>query len=532
MYKKILLSSAIAAALGTSGFAQAAVDLDKPSNPLTFAQEIAVGTSTDLNVTVAGQNGGGDTATVGADIVDLTSGATGATKSGAVEVAFGFTIGQGTSKYVRLVFDEPLGAALADEDFYSDNDDVTFSISQGGAAGDTFVIVESAQPTSATSGDLPQTAKFIFAPKTGDEIVATNQNTRSISFSLYETAVDAVNKTNALTSKSGQWITWGPGYALSCTSANPTQIDVVDPKQFTDGTQATNVANLSISAKSVFTEGGVPVTIEANYFGANSEVSIAGSTDAFETATGFLNGFTLDSANTPVNATTGPTSGSATWVASVSADELNGVFAVNADGSTDMVPSNYTLSVVDAASNATYDVGTVSTACGNLQFSGSTDRLDFALTPNGAFSQFARITNPSSTAGDVTVTVINDDGDQVSFDLGDVTGVASSNLVARASTKLININDIFAAAEVADATFALAATGANSKNKLRVVVRGEFGGDAVEGYSAPASANSGTPVISTSSSFTGERLVDRREDGIYIQGLTVSRDNNAFFQTK
>jgi dihydrodipicolinate reductase len=98
MYKKILLSSAIAVALGTSGFAQAAVDLNKPSgeNPLVFAQEIAIGSGIVLNVTAAGIAGGGTSA---ANV--------------AVTVDFGFTIGQGTSKYVRLTFDEALTAALA-----------------------------------------------------------------------------------------------------------------------------------------------------------------------------------------------------------------------------------------------------------------------------------------------------------------------------------------------------------------------------------------------------------------------------------
>ena len=91
MYKKILLSSAIAAALGTAGVAQAAVDLDKPNgeNPIQFAAETDIGTGVVLDVTVAG----GGTAAVIAD--------------------FGFTIGSGTSKYVRLEFDEPLAAALA-----------------------------------------------------------------------------------------------------------------------------------------------------------------------------------------------------------------------------------------------------------------------------------------------------------------------------------------------------------------------------------------------------------------------------------
>ncbi|PAV25013.1 hypothetical protein CF392_13165 [Tamilnaduibacter salinus] len=508
MYKKILLSSAIAAALGTSGVAHAAVDLDQPNgqNPLVFAEEIAVGSGVDLNVTAAGTNGGGDSAT-----------------AAAVEVDFGFTIGQGTSKYVRLGFDQPLAAALVPADFGDDSAAAaTYSISQGGQAGDSFVIVEVAAPTGGA--DVLQDDRFAFQPQDGDEIEATDQNTRSISYDLYETAVDAVNETNLLVSKSGQWITWGPGYDLTCTSANPSQIDVVDPTQFVDGTNTTNVSNLNLSALNVFTEGGTAVTIPANYFGAGAEVVVEGSTEAFETAAGFtLNTVAADAA---------PANGSATWTATADpAAELNGVFAVTADGTNEMVQSNYTLSVTDTAGAATYDVGTVSTACGNLQFSGSTDRLDFALTPNGAFQQLARITNPSGTAGDVTVTVINDDGDQVSFDLGDINGVASNSLDARASTKLINIDDIYAAAQAADPAFAIAATGPDSKNKLRVVVRGEFGGDAVEGYSATDRDSDGSGT-SVTTSFTGERLVERREDGIYIQGLTVSRDNNAFFQTK
>jgi|GEM_PF-542866 len=523
MYKKILLSSAVAVAMGTAGVAQAAVDLDKPNgeNPIVFAQEIAIGTGVDLDVTTAGTPAG----------TPLTQ-AGDAAESAAVAVDFGFTIGQGTSKYVRLSFDEPLAAALttgATGDFADTSSAAaTYSISQGGQAGDTFVIVEVAAPTGGD--DVLQDDRFLFAPQTGDEISATNQNTRSISYELYETAVDAVNQTNGLVSKSGQWISWAPGYEVACTSANPDQIDVVDPTQFVNQGQSTTVATAAFNAKNVYTENGAAVTIAANYFGAGSTVTIEGSTDAFAQ---LANGFTLGSP--AVSPDANPANGSATWT--VSADpvsELAGAFTVNLPSSNtvEMTPSNYTLSIVDDGTQGTqYDVGTISTACGSLQFSGSTDRLDFALTPNGAFQQFARITNPSSTPGDVTVTVINDDGEQVSFDLGDVAGVDSSNLAARASTKLININDIYAAAQAADPAFALAATGPDSKNKLRIVVRGEFGGDAVEGYSATATGTT-AGAVDQSSSFTGERLVERREDGIYIQGLTVARDNNAFFQTK
>lgn len=490
MYKKLILSSAIAAALGTAGVAQAAVDLDKPAgeNPIMFAQEISLGTGVDLDVTAAGTAGGGTSAA-----------------AASVEVAFGFTIGQGTSKYVRLTFDEALGAALEPADFATDSlAGATFSISQGGAAGDTYVIVEVAAPTGGA--DVLNAEHFQFAPATGDEIVATTKNTRSISFDLYETAVDSVNESNVLVAKSGQWITWGPGYELTCTTANPDRIDVVDPTQFLGGGSSTSVSTVALAAKTVFTEGGVLVTIPANYFGAGATVELAGSTAAFETA----GGITLNT----VNADAAPANGTALWTATADpAAELNGIFAVTADGTNDMVPGSYTISVTDAGA-ATYDVGTISTSCGSLQYSGSTDRLDFALTPGGAFTQFARITNPSATTGDVTVTVFNDAGDSVTFPMGDIAGVANP-LEARGSTKLININDIYTAAQTADPAFALAATGADSRNKLRVEVRGEFGDDALEDTTVNSS-----------------RLVERRVDGIYIQGLTVARDNNAFFQTK
>lgn len=495
MYKKLILSSAIAAALGTAGVAQAAVDLDKPNgqNPIVFAQEIGLGTTgVNLDVTAAGSTtGGGD-----------------ATANAAVVTKFGFTIGQGTSKYVRLTFDEALDAALEPADFATDSAAAaTFSVSSGGAAGDTFVIVEVAVPTGATD-DVLSTDRFEFAPQDGDEIVATSTNTRSINYDLYETAVDAVQQTNVLVPKSGQWITWGPGYELTCETANPDRIDVVNPEQFVGGGLSTDVSKLNLEAIDVFADDGTKVTIEDNYFGAGATVELAGSTAAFETAAGI----TLSS----VGADAAPANGTALWTAtSDPASEFNGVFAVTADGSTAMAPSSYIISVTDAGA-ATYDVGTQDVSCDSLQFSGSTDRLDFALTPDGAFTQFARITNPSNVTGDVTVTVYNDAGDDVTFPLGDIAGVASS-LEAHGSTKLININDIYTAAQNFDQSFKITeinGTG-QKRDKLRVEVRGEFGDDALEDTSG-----------------TGNRLVERRADGIYIQGLTVAKDGNAFFQTK
>lgn len=111
MYKKILLSSAIAAAMGTAGVAQAAVDLDKPNgeNPLVFAEEASIpAAGVVLDVTGAGATGGDSAVATAAVVAD-----------------FGFTIGDGTSKYVRLTFQEALASALTVTDFDSDNASAT-----------------------------------------------------------------------------------------------------------------------------------------------------------------------------------------------------------------------------------------------------------------------------------------------------------------------------------------------------------------------------------------------------------------------
>ena len=76
--------------------------------------------------------------------------------------------------------------------------------------------------------------------------------------------------------------------------------------------------------------------------------------------------------------------------------------------------------------------------------------LDFLLTPGGVFRNMVRLTNTSNVDGsDLMVTLTNDGGDEVTFSLGDVEGV-SSDLGPRASTPLININLLYAAAQAVE----------------------------------------------------------------------------------
>ena len=108
--------------------------------------------------------------------------------------------------------------------------------------------------------------------------------------------------------------------------------------------------------------------------------------------------------------------------------------------------------------------------------------LNFLLSPNGVFRNYVRLTNTSPYAGsNLSVTLYNDSGDSITFPLSDVDGL-SSDLAANASTALININALYAAAQAVDrgvdaddepvATFTV--TGGTYGNKLRARFEGSI----------------------------------------------------------
>ena len=123
--------------------------------------------------------------------------------------------------------------------------------------------------------------------------------------------------------------------------------------------------------------------------------------------------------------------------------------------------------------------------------------LDFLLTPNGVFRNMVRLTNTSNVDGsDLMVTLINDGGDEVTFSLGDVEGV-SSDLGPRASTPLININLLYAAAQAVEL----------DEDEEMFTVEGEGMGNKLR------------------AKFEGNVLAG----SLQVQALSVSTDNTTFF---
>ena len=143
-------------------------------------------------------------------------------------------------------------------------------------------------------------------------------------------------------------------------------------------------------------------------------------------------------------------------------------------------------------------------AIADVNFKGSTlvrnsdsADLNFLLTPEGTFRNYVRLTNTSSVQGsNLMVTLINDAGDKVTFPLSDVKGL-SDELAPRASTKLININDLYAAAQalkLAEGEKMFTVMGEGMSDKLRA----EFEGSILSG-------------------------------NLKAQALSVSTDNTSFF---
>lgn len=174
MLNKKILAVAIATAVSTNAFA--AIDIsDDAAVAVVFASEFV--TPAETLVVINGSGGG-------ASDLDITSN-------------FGFSIADGTSKYIRLelanaTFETPVNAGS----FSSNNGSAGFAISQGGAAGDTTVVVE----VAANGGNIQQTDTFILDAA---DFEISQASASSVAYSLHDDAPDAVANESALSTQTG-----------------------------------------------------------------------------------------------------------------------------------------------------------------------------------------------------------------------------------------------------------------------------------------------------------------------------------------
>lgn len=201
MFKKSLMAAAIVAV--TASPAYAVLDLDAESGA----------------VIVATESYGAADLTMG--YLDLDNGATDDLYNVAAQI--GFTIAQGTSKYVRISLANARFGTSVNSNSLTTNGagsatgTGTFSaqLSQGGAAGDDFVIFE----VTDSANDIALTDVVTLAlgnggtagGQAGDSVLESLAgNAATVTFEVYESAADAVNQitSNRLVNKTYEFLTY------------------------------------------------------------------------------------------------------------------------------------------------------------------------------------------------------------------------------------------------------------------------------------------------------------------------------------
>lgn len=464
---KKLLSVAIAAGLASSSASAFNADLDAGTGATSFASEVTIGTSGLILEPAA---------------------------LGTVTVNTGFSISDSTERYMR--FD--LSGATFTTAVGSGNLTVHSSggtganaanevLSSGGAAKSTSVIFE----VTASSGNTVGVGND--AVLTLPQLTVAAAGSVTITYKLFSDPVNAVNNTagTELVSKTGTIASFTAANTTAVTTGSntPSKIDVTaETKKFVANTTTTalntiintigdftttdsagtqvNAANTVVTSTVLQSAANLVVTGDFTF----TQDLTSGAPDGTYTNTNvFLdNTAPFDCGASNVAATT-LTATTATFTGISNAANRNAI-CVRANGVSIINEGSYT-ATYEPTENTGYSDVTTSLTLATLSKNGSTTSLNLALTPGGVFKNWIRVVNTSSITGDVFMTVYNDTGKGVTINLSDISGQTSNELAGQASTSLIDIADIVTAATAKDSTFAV---GAAPRNKVRVVVNGEF----------------------------------------------------------
>jgi len=288
-----------------------------------------------------------------------------------------------------------------------------------------------------------------------------------------------------LTTVTGPLLSFSPGSALVAHANTIKAVDVVQNSLYfaeTNGATGTRSENV----------GGYGMTFTATPKGVTTNtIDLQDITSSAQATVTAANGFSAfnqgTTGGTITNAAGAGTYSTADATLATMPSYVPGA-ASDGDGARDITltaPTGNTVSiaettlvatVVATATGTTYSAANVNgtIALASLARNGSSARLTFATNPDSAYPMSLRITNPSSVAGPVTLTLTNDSGTtSAAIPITAISGGPAGDLGAGASTALLSMADVFAAVQAADATFDLGTT-----NKLRVAVVAEFGGGA------------------------------------------------------
>ena len=359
---------------------------------------------------------------------------------------------------------------------------ITETLVSGGQTTDSFaiyqVVATAANKAAAAADDV------VFIPTTG--ITLKDKSDVNITYGLYETAGDAVSQSSALATDSGALFTFKDTTTVTNTDGATVAplIDVTvatkTGKVFAGGVAKGLVGVVNI-ADATDTEllSGIAATT-ANLTASNVLTVTGDMTFLQDLDTNNLPDGTYTLGNAAVWAdaactTTLAGSGAETITdtnMTFTTDAYNNdvlYVCVTANGVTDIpvqtFSGNYTTVGAAGYNNEATDLTLFSHAK-----NGSTSTKHLVLNPTGNYKNFLRITNTSTITGDVSFSLINDSGETVNaVALSAVEGQSTSSLAGGNSTTMIDVADLYAAAQATLATFDV------GTGKLRVTVSGNFG---------------------------------------------------------
>lgn len=435
MMKKTLLALAVTA-LSANAFA---VNLDTPSTPGTqvFASEIDVTAPVVLGAVAGPSN-------LLASLLKTEGG-------------LGFAL---TNSYVRYelsngaTFDTAVVAADLTSPTYAG----AKTVAGGGTVGSNYVIFN-------LGGAALATDKLVFQ----HSAKVTSQSAVTVSYSLHQQASDAVNKTNALSTKTGTLLSFSKGLVSTSAANTPLEIDAIAQagKKFVGAATKTPMITLNLAAATpaVARIDGSPAELADLVNLTGTKWTVTGNFSAAKS----IAGGDLDTGAAGYKLATDKQSATKTTV--VAAETVS--YEVNGTDAIAETAIAATLTPV-AASGMKVAPVTISDIT-RLKNNGKTAKAAFVLKPNGAYKNFVRVSNTGSVATLFTITVTNDAGKSTTINMADVAGQSATAIPAGGSSPQMSIVDIYNAAVAKD--FALAGDG-----KLRLSVTGATTGVSLQNY--------------------------------------------------
>ncbi len=455
--KKLLLSLAMVATMGISVGAAATVDIDDGSaaDALLLANELSVPT--------------------GGLIVNST------TNQLDISTALGFGTATGVSRAIRIDLtnatfnDTPLftiPTCAGDVDISTNG--LTPSV---GVTGDARVIFEFDNTCGA---DLTQTTELeVLIPS----LAVDGNGPVSVQYRLYESSFAATtpDTSPAGADESDTLILFADAVEFDAEASMGTEaIDVTQDSLFFDGATGDDTtpfgeASLALAspAPSIPTGGniGALTSVDTIIDAAQSDLTIEGN---FASAAMLgCNNTAGEDADDVVSGTTATLPAADTNDGTFSGDETY-TCIFETDGTSIIQETTFSLSAAFAGDTGYDDLAFGPFTISTFDKNGSSAEIDILFNA-GATSSQIRILNKSSIDGDVSITLINDGGDSVTFPLSAVQpfGLTLSNtLAAGEATPNLPVSALIMAARTVDAAFAQTSF---RRNKYRVVVDAEFG---------------------------------------------------------